>query len=847
MKINCFILQLFKSQIMFQNFIISICCFLSFNITAQSTTPKSTTNIYNDIKKLNFLGSVLYVAAHPDDENNSMLAYLENEVHARTAYLSLTRGDGGQNIIGTELRELLGVIRTEEMLAARRIDGAEQYFSRANDFGFSKNPYEALTIWGKEKIMEDVVWVIRNFRPDIIINRFDHRNPGTTHGHHTAASRLSLEAFNLAADETAFPNHLDIVDTHKTQYFFFNTAESFYKDKSEFETAKENFYTIDAGTYYPTLGQSNTEISAASRSEHQCQGMGTTPTRGTKIEYLELLKGEPKNKTDIFSGINTTWSRIEGGSQIGDILQQVEAGFNFTNPSESVEKLIEAFELIQELPNENYWKTTKLKEIENIIISCAGLFLDATTVESSACPGDSLAINIEAINRSAVNINLTKITFSNEMNLSRDKLLQHQLKFNQAFVEAYQFYISENAQLSNAYWLKEEATLGSYKVDNQMLIGLPETPHPLRVQFHLNIMGTSIVIEKPVTQKYTDTVVGEVIHPFEIVPPVMVNLSSKVFLFSNDEAQQINVKVRSEQESLKGILKLKIAEGWNINPKQIEVDIDKKGATQNYTFELTPPNKQSTAELSASIEINGKKHDRSYNKIEYSHIPRQIVLLPAKAKIVRVNLKTNGKNIAYIMGAGDVVPQHIAQIGYTVTLLEDAQITTENLKQFDAVMIGIRAFNVRNSLQFKNNALMNYVKQGGNVIVQYNTNHKLITENIGPYPIQFSRDRVTDENAEVTILQTDHPLMNYPNKITEADFENWVQERGLYFPNKWDSNYIALLSCNDPNEPARNGGLLYAEYGDGQFIYTGYSWFRQLPAGVPGAYRLLANMLANKE
>jgi len=830
-----------------QFYIIIISCILSINLCAQTAAPKSATDIYNDIQKLNFLGSVLYVAAHPDDENNSMLSYLENKVHARTAYLSLTRGDGGQNIIGTELRELLGVIRTQEMLAARRIDGAEQYFSRANDFGFSKNPNETLGIWGKEIILEDVVWVIRNFKPDIIINRFNHRNPGTTHGHHTAASLLSLEAYNMAADKTVFPKQLDMVETHQTQYLYFNTAEGFYKNKAEFQKDKESFYTIDAGEYYPTQGLSNTEIAAISRSEHQCQAMGTTPTRGTNIEYLELLKGEPENEDDIFSGINTTWSRIEGGEKIGTIMQQVKADFDFKNPSLSIVKLLEAYQLIKALADDHHWKASKLSEIQNIIINCAGLFLDASTKESSACAGDSLNINIEVVNRSDVAIELNKIEFTNidatQAAISHNKTLNN----NEVFIAAYTIKIPASTKPSNAYWLNETASLGTSKVNDQSLIGLPETPRIFKVQFHLKINETIMVIEKAIYQKYTDTVIGEVIHPFEIVPPAMVNLSSKVFLFSKDEPQQIKVEVRSEQDNLKGNLKLKVAEGWKILPNQIGIEINKKGATESYMFELTPPTKQSTAELSAAIEIDGQQYDRSYNEIDYNHIPRQIVLLPAKAKTVRIELKTEGKNIGYIMGAGDVVPQHLEQIGYEVTLLEDADIKPESLLFYDAIVVGIRAFNVRNSLKFKHDALMEYVKQGGNIVVQYNTNHRLIMENIGPYPLQLSRNRVTVEEAEVTILEPNHPLMNYPNKITATDFEGWVQERGLYFPNEWDEAYTPILSCHDPNEPARNGGLLYAEYGEGQFIYTGYSWFRQLPAGVPGAYRLLANLLAREE
>ncbi len=815
-------------------------CIVTQVVLAQKQPVKSAVDLYNDLQKLNFLGSVLYVAAHPDDENNNMLAYLENHVHAETAYLSLTRGDGGQNIIGPEIRELLGVIRTQEMLAARRIDGAGQFFSRANDFGFSKNPDETLNIWNKALIMEDVVWTIRNFKPDIIINRFNHRNPGTTHGHHTAASILSLEAFDLAAQKTAFPKQLNEVEVHQTQYLFFNTSKRFYKNEADFETEKANFYTVDVGIYYSTYGQSNTEIAAASRSEHQCQGMGTTPTRGSSVEYLELIKGKPTDQDDIFSGINTTWSRIKGGAAIGEILYAVEEAFDFKQPSASVPKLMEAYQLIEALPN-SHWKRVKLKAIKNLITDCAGLFVDVTTELASACVLDSVPIKIEIVNRSDLKVDLSKWQFFPKLSSSSSSV---QLKNNQPYINEQRIIIPKNIQPTNAFWLNEEATLGTYTVSEQKLRDLPVTPRSVGVLFEFNIEGVTIAIEKDLTQKYTDVVFGEVRHPFEIAPEAMVNLSSNVYLFSDDIPQKIEIEVRSEKDKLSGMLYPGEATDWKVVPEKMEIQIDQKGESQRFIFELYPPEEQSEAKLTPFLQVDEQQYNRSFHQIDYPHIPRQLVLLPSEAKAVKMDIKTTSKNIGYIMGAGDVIPQNLRQVGYSVTLLEDHDITPTILEKFDAVVLGIRAYNVRKNLAFKQPALTDYVKNGGTLIVQYNTNHRLLVDKVGPYPLQLSRDRVTDEFAEVTILQPDHPLMNYPNKITAADFDGWVQERGLYFPNKWDDAYTPLLSCHDFNEPDKQGGLLYAEYGDGIFIYTGYSWFRQLPAGVPGAYRLFANILA---
>jgi len=829
-------------------FLLTFCC-IPIVIWAQNQAPKSATDLYNDLQKLNFLGSVLYVAAHPDDENNRMLAYLENHVHAQTAYLSLTRGDGGQNLIGPEIRELLGVIRTQEMLAARRIDGADQYFSRANDFGFSKNPDETFAIWNKELILEDVVWTIRDFRPDIIINRFNHRNPGTTHGHHTAASILSFEAFDLAAKETVFPEQLTNLEPHQTQYLYFNTSKRFYENEADFEADLPDLYTVDVGVYYPTYGQSNTEIAAVSRSEHQCQGMGTTPTRGTSIEYLELLKGKPTNQNNIFSGINTTWSRIEGGAAIGEILNAVEDNFDFKNPSTSIPKLIEAYQLIKALPI-SHWKNIKAEAIKNLIINAAGLFFDATTNVASACASDSIEIINEAINRSEQKIELSNYSISTENNSDFEPLW---LENNQPFLSNQKIIIPKTIKPTNAFWLNEEATLGTYEVANHQLRNFPETPRKINVQFQFEINGVTFEMKKALSQKYTDPVVGEVRHPFEIVPEAMVNLSSDVYLFSEDNPQQITIEVRSEKEQLSGTLFPGQADGWKVVPEKMDIQIDKKGDSQTVVFELYPPEvaqtprtkqAQSEAWLKPYLKIKDKTYNQSYYRIEYDHIPRQIVLLPAKAKTVKLDFQIAGKNIGYVMGAGDVLPQNLQQVGYEVTLLEDAQITPNVLQKFNAVVLGVRAYNVRKSLLFKQAALMEYVKNGGTLIVQYNTNHRMLVDEVGPYPLQLSRDRVTDETAKVTILQANHPLLNYPNKISDTDFEGWVQERGLYFPNEWNERYTALLSSHDPNEPARNGGLLFAEYGEGTFIYTGYSWFRQLPAGVPGAYRLFANLLA---
>ena len=812
--------------------------FISFSILCNGQQSKNSAEIFSDIQKLNFLGSVLHIAAHPDDENTRMLSYLSNEIHAKTAYLSLTRGDGGQNRIGPELRELLGVIRTQELLAARRVDGAAQFFSRANDFGYSKIPDETIGIWNEDLILEDVVWTIRNFKPDIIINRFDHRTPGTTHGHHTASAILSHKAFEAANDENIYPNQLKFVQTHKTERLFYNVG-TWLKKKSE-NYDKSKLYSMDFGVYYPLEGLSNTEIAATSRSQHQCQGMGTTQTRGAFPEYLELLKGSaPENKLDIFSGINTSWSRLDGGEKIGKILEEVENEFNFRNPSESIPQLIKAFKLIQDLPD-SHWKKIKESEIKSIIVNCAGLFIDATSNTNAATYGEEIELKVEVLNRSNARVVLNRIEYQPGL---KEKKLTKELLNNQGFTINETIKINDNLQVTNPFWLNKQASLGSYVVDDRTIEGLPETPRELKVKFYFNIEDAIFEIEKPITYKRTHPAKGEIVSPFEIVPQTTVNIESSVYLFGTEASQKIRLSVKSFKDNLKGTLNPGIPEGWKVSPEKIDFTIAKKDATQTFDFELSPPKNQNTASINPFVLIDGKKYDRSYHKIDYDHIPTQIVLLKSMAKIVRLEIETNKKSIGYIMGAGDVVPQNLEQIGFKVSLLEDKEINAQNLKNYDALVIGIRAYNVREAMKFNKAELMNYVKDGGTLIVQYNTNHNLLTEDIGPYPMKLSKDRVTVEGAEVNFLQPDHPLLNYPNKITSKDFEGWVQERGLYFPSEWDENYETLFSCHDPNESVKKSGFLYCKYGEGHFIYTGYSWFRQLPAGVPGAFRIFANML----
>ncbi|WP_243471595.1 PIG-L family deacetylase [Winogradskyella sp. MH6] len=815
-------------------------CLIS--LPAQQPKKLNSSEIYEAVQKLNVLGSVLYVAAHPDDENTRLISYMSNEVKARTAYLSLTRGDGGQNLIGPEIRELLGVIRTQELLAARRIDGGEQRFTRANDFGYSKHPEETLDIWNKDLVLADVVWAIRNFKPDVIINRFDHRTPGSTHGHHTSSAMLSMEAFDLANDTSQYPSQLQYTETWQPKRIFFNTSWWFYGSQEKFEEAdKSNMLNFDIGVYYPSKGLSNNEVAALASSQHLCQGFGRLSQRGTQQEYIEFLKGEPLNGSNsVFEGIDTSWNRIEGGLAIGNILNSVEENFNFKNPATHLPQLLEAYRLLQNV-KDDHWKAIKSKELLTIIEACAGLYLEASANSPHAAPNSTVSLDIEALNRSSASIKLMSYklsTLQNAISKQIDMAENQKLNFNEGIT------IPKNSHYTTPYWLNKKSTLGMYHVDNEEWIGKPETPRAVFVDFNLNIEGTPITITKPVIYRYSKPDKGELYRPFEIIPEVSASISDKVFIFENDQQKEIEVTVKAGRDAIEGYVQMAYPNDWNVYPQKQKIEIVNKGDIQKVVFTVIPPKNQSEGLITPMVNINGKYYTDELIEIDYSHIPYQTVLMPSVSKVVRLDIDKRGNNIGYIEGAGDVVPESLRQIGYNVTIVKPEQISAENLINFDAVVVGIRAYNILDELKFKQKFLLEYVKEGGNLIVQYNTNRRLKTDNIAPYDLQLSRDRVTDENAEVKILEPNHPILNFPNKITNQDFEGWVQERGLYFPNQWSDEFTPLLSMNDKGESSKEGSLLVAKYGKGNYIYTGLSFFREFPAGVSGAYRLFANLLS---
>jgi LmbE family N-acetylglucosaminyl deacetylase len=832
-------LVLLKNKIT-TSILLFLICFSS--VDAQKPKKPTSGELYHKIERLGFLGSVLYVAAHPDDENTRLISYLANEKKAYTTYLSLTRGDGGQNLIGPEISELLGVMRTHELLQARSLDNGHQMFTRANDFGFSKNAEETIKTWDTEKVKADVVWAIRKTRPDVIINRFDHRTSGETHGHHTASAQLSYELFQTGADPNQYKEQLKHVSTWQPQRLFFNTSWWFYGSEDKFKKAdKSKLMSMDVGVFYPLLGKSNTEIAAESRSKHKCQGFGSTGTRGMQMEYLELLKGDlPPGKEDIFEGINTSWTRVSGGEKVKPLVDKLISQYDFKNPEKSIPLLLEIHDAIQKT-KDPFWKAMKTKEVEDLISECAGLFLEAKTNTHKITPGDSITLDIEIVQRLPFDMSIQSIKGHGlllDSNFNQNIILNEPIKWSE------KIKIPEATAYTAPYWLVNKGTLGLYNVENQEIIGDPETKRSLTVTFELKLKGKTILYNKEVVHKYNSPENGETYRPLEIVPPLSVKVKEPVYIFSSDQANDIKVTVHAWVKNQKGTLSIPLPTGWKSIPDVINFELKQAGESQDFTFSIIPPVKAEEIYISPEITSNGKRYNQSIIDIDYEHIPFQTVLMQSEAKLSKLDVKTLSKRIAYVMGAGDEIPASLNQIGCQVDLIKPDALSSEKLQGYDALVLGVRAYNTEEGLKFKQQIIFDYVKNGGNVVVQYNTANGLVTKELAPYPITLSRSRVTVEDAEMRILAPEHEVMNSPNKLSAVDFDHWVQERGLYFPSEWDKNFTPIFSCNDPGEKPIDGSLLIAPYGEGNFVYTGISFFRQLPAGVSGAYRLFANIIS---
>jgi LmbE family N-acetylglucosaminyl deacetylase len=796
--------------------------------------------ILQQLRSFDTTGRVLYVAAHPDDENTQAITYLARGRGYRTAYLSVTRGDGGQNLLGPQLGEALGVARTEELLAARRVDGGRQYFTRAKDFGYSKNAQETLTVWDRQAILGDIVRVIRAFRPDVILTRFSPR-PANTHGHHTASAVLAVEAFRLAGDATAFPEQLGQLTPWQARRIFHNFGILGAAGGTP-PPDGPGVVKIDVGGSDPVSGESFAAIAARSRAMHKTQGFGLstpTPTVGPRMETFVLLAGDPATG-DLLDGVDTTWNRMPDGAQIARLTEAAIAQFNPQDPAASVPALLAIRRRLSALPADPV-VNDKREQLDRIVQACLGLEVNTVVDRAEVVPGETMKLRHTATMRARIPVRWTAVRYPS---IQRSVTRMLELRANHPAVRDATQVLPAATPPSQPYWLREEGTAGLFHVDDPSLIGRPENPPAFPIEYIFDVGGQTLVIPGEPVQAGADAGDPARQRRLEVIAPVSLGFTPRAQLFAPGVAREVTVELTAARARTTGTVRLEAPAGWTVTPPSQPFRLAAAGEPARFTFTVAAPAQPVTARLEASVEVNGQWYSHQRVELRYDHIPFQLLQPVASLKAVSLELAIRGRHVGYLSGAGDDVAAALQQMGYEVTSLTGADLTEERLGSLDAVVIGIRAFNTRKDLTDHLPALFAYVERGGTVVAQYNQMDGLRADWLGPFHLRISRDRVTDEHAPVRFLATDHPVLTTPNRITAADFDGWVQERGLYFPDRWDDRFTAILASGDPGETPLEGGLLVARHGKGFLVYTSLSWFRQLPEGVAGAYRLFANLVS---
>ncbi len=821
---------------------------------AQKTPLIGASDLIQTLDRLNVLGSLLMVGAHPDDENTSVIAYFARGRQIRTGYLSFTRGEGGQNLIGVEQSEAMGLIRTQELLAARRIDGGEQYFTRAFDFGFSKNPEETLEKWGRDRVLADFVRVIRRFRPDVIMTRFSTTGSGG-HGQHTASGHLAPSAWEAAADPAQFPEQLrQGLQPWRARRLVWNTY-AFSRQQEEDQAKARDRMAIDAGRYDPVLGKSYAEIAGESRTQHASQGMGAAERKGPSRQFFLYVAGYPVEApatADVFDGIDTTWGRVAGAGEIGRLLRQARQEVDPAHPERILPMLLAAYQQMDRLHDP--WVEFKRPELLHAIEMAAGLSVDAEASRWDVAPGSSLDVALTALDRSGFPLTWDRAEVSGVAAGSVSSGRPLQLNIPQH--ARARLSIPAGAVYSQPYWLRERRTGDYYPVADPSLIGLPESPPALEATFYVRTEGgIELPLRSGVRYRWVERAGGEKVRPVEIVPPVSVAFALPAVIFPEARPHPVVVRVTSSAGQAKGTVSLDLPAGWEATPAKAPFELAARDQQLSIPFEVTASS-GGGGYAAARAEVGGVTVASGLASIQYPHIPPITYLAPARARLERFDVRLTARNIGYVMGAGDEVPQALEQLGATVRLLTSEDLSAGDLSRFDAIVTGVRALNVRDDLIAARQRLLDYVGAGGTLVVQYNTVGGPPTmasqaessgpraAQLAPYPLTPSNNRVTVEEAPVTFPNPGLPVLHKPNEITARDFDGWVQERGLYFMGRWDDRYQPVFACNDPGEPPQPGGTLYARYGKGVYIFSGYSWFRQLPAGVPGAYRIFANLVS---
>jgi LmbE family N-acetylglucosaminyl deacetylase len=822
--------------------------FASASASAAEASP-SPAAILQDLKSFSTLGSVLHVAAHPDDENTQLITYLARGRGYRAAYLSVTRGDGGQNELGPEFGEKLGLARTQELLAARRLDGGQQFFTRALDFGYTKSVDETLGLWDRQQLVGDVVRVIRTFRPDVIVTRFAPVPQPGNHGQHNTSAVLALEAFKLAGDPKAFPEQLKELTVWQPKRILLNgSGPGRGGNASAAAPAAPPTGTVrmEMGGNDPVTGESFGSIAGRSRAMHKTQGFGNFGAGGggSRVESFTLIDGEPATN-DIMDGIDLTWARFPNGAEIARLTDAAIAAFNSADPAANVPALLAIRSRVAALPADRVIDE-KRRQLDRILTHCLGLAVETTLPQAEVVPGESLALSHTATVASKVPVRWTGLRYPSKSD---------EIKFSTAFTAGQAVRREQKTILpattvpTQPYWLRLEGTAGMFRVDNPSLIGRPENPPAFPVEFVFEVGGQTLIVADEPVQIVAGAPEAQARRHLEVIPPVSLSFGVEVELFAPGASKTATVEVTAARAGATGTIHLETPAGWKISPATQPFKLAAIGDKARLIFTVNAPAEKTSASLRAVADINGAHFDNSRSLIRYEHLPVQLLQPPTRLKVVALDLSIRGRTVGYLPGAGDSVAENLTQMGYAVTELTGADLTPANLKRFDAVVIGVRAFNERTDLKDNFPGLLAYVEAGGTVIAQYNRPNALKTQQLGPYKLSIQGNapafRVTDEKSPVSFLSPDHRALNAPNHIAPSDFDGWVQERGAYFPSSWDEeHYTPLFAMNDPGEAPLQGSVLVAKYGKGHYVYTGLGFFRQLPAGVPGAYRLFANLLS---
>ena len=880
---------------------------LSTLLVAPAEVPedRGAMGLSQALNRLDVIASVLHTGAHPDDENSALLASLSRGKGARVAYLSATRGDGGQNLLGTELFEALGVIRTEELLAARRADHGLQFFTPVYEFGFSKSADEAFEKWGREAMLGDFVRVIRQFRPEIIVSRFR----GTSadgHGHHQAAGIITQEAFKAAADPARFPEFGKPWQAKKLYLNGGGGGQGNAQNANASGTPAPVSITVSTGDFDLALGRSYAEIAAEGRSLHRSQGQGTVQNRGPSNTSLQLVQKsvEVADNADLFAGVLyklPDLAQLEPslGSDLTQLEQRITAihqKANLARPSDLVPDLIAGLKQIQQIRSRatndqsKFLLQQKEGDFQEAVRLSGGLVLDVLVDDETVTPGQQFRATVSIINGGPYNYTGAAVNF--DLPPGWEATLQPPqtegpggrggrgggaaqagqgggargggqrgggaaaapvqqpgvVSPGQKYDQVYAIKVPANATFTQPYWLREPRKGDRFVWPAGSAVNMPFDPALLMTRASLNYDGASISLEKTAEFRSSDRMYGEERADIKVVPALSVRITPDVAVIPLGGKRQKEFTVNIENQSTTGVdgdVRLVVPQGWTVSPATQPVKFTRQGEKASAQFMVTAPAVGGDFKVRAIARIGSQEFQTGYTVVAYPHIEAHYLYAPAESTVEVFDVKTAISSLGYIEGVGDTVPDALRQLGINVVMLTPQDLATGDLSKFPTIVLGVRAYSARDDVRSYNKRLLDYVSNGGNLVVQYNRSEDVGNLQFGPYPFTINNnDRVTKEEAPVKVLQPSHPVFNVPNKITPGDFDGWVQERGTYFMRTWDPRYTPLLESGDPGEMPLEGGLVTVKYGKGTYTYTGYVFFRELPAGIKGAYRLFANLVS---